>query len=159
MSLEIFDWIYTVEPEYTKVSDLIDMKIGDSKLFLRSGTDPSLRDLTLDDENINSACSSHEENKKYRPDIFFCDSRLTVKKIGRCEWEVYFWWDNQHEFPTRNLEVHDVGGYHDAWYDMEDFDLEHLDWKIGWKGPMIPWEKVINLLPVYFSSEDPEDFD
>lgn len=154
MALEIFDWFFAVEPEYTKVSDLLGMEIGESKEF-----------LTLDDENINSACVSHVEDREYPADIFFCNSRLTIKKIGPHEWEIYFWWDDRFEFPTRTLEVHVQTDDYDFWHVVGEAELEHLDWEIGWKGPMIPWEKVIDLPPVYFSEDADfsgdfsEDFD
>lgn len=172
MVVKYEDWCDTdiVRNEEFTLGNFLEMKVDDVRNF-----------LFLDRNVFDIACENRQDGTEYPPQVFFDQNVHRLKKTGIFEWEIYWSWDLAQECINRDIHLYhpedkfwfplDSEGYFNPVDELELLDLDPVrtefwtqnrvhytefppDTRIGWRGPLIPWEKVINLPPVLYTEPD-----
>lgn len=154
-----------VQEQFLTLGEFLDFPIGHSF------------DVLLLDRNVfDIACNNKVYDTDYKAVDFFRKNKTRIEKTGEFNWKMYWDWDIKGQCLDQAIEIlhPDIKVWNptkEGYYEIDEDEIDlflprrlHDEWlhkkihysdfnrntRIGWRGDMILWDKVINLPDVHY---------
>ena len=156
--LEQDKWLKKIANKCLTIKDIKEMNDGDE-----------IKVLVMDRNLYDRTCSVNKPNKLYTAEYFFRHNTATYKHYTDLKGELTFHWTDK-DYKSSDFEF-DIEYEKNNWYPLENGKLpkndpqglfefpfgKEMDWtefpestKIGWRGEMMLWDKVILESDIYW---------
>ena len=172
MALEMYDFITKSQLHHLTIEDIVKMSPGDK-------IDVIIWDANWEEYWI---WDNAEPGKNYDPQSFFKENRHQITYLGNMEWNIHFnfgdtfrhpvhiitsisdknwWWS---EIVNGSVHTENQGLTCPHGKSLTQKNPKRSEWtqlphttRVGWRGPMMLWNKLVEMPQVYYNENADED--